>query len=97
MIFEKIAKILAEQFGVGLSWLSRNFKNQREIGLLEYIKRLRLEEAKRIIRAGRPIKEAATAVGYTDTQPLNRMFRQLIGMTPTEYRAQYEAGMLDKP
>ncbi len=88
---------LAEQFGVGLSWLSRNFKNQREIGLLEYINRLRLEEAKRIIRAGRPIKEAATAVGYTDTQPLNRMFRQLIGMTPTEYRAQYEARMLDEP
>ncbi len=85
---------LAEQFGVGLSWLSRNFKNQREIGLLEYINRLRLEEAKRMIRAGKPIKETAVAVGYTDTQPLNRMFRQLIGMTPTEYRTQYEASQL---
>ena len=32
------------------------------------------------------IKEVAELVGFYDAQPLNRLFRKTLGMTPGEYK-----------
>ena len=79
---------LAELFHMNLSSLSRSFKLEQGVGILEYINRKRIEKAKELIREGYTVKDTALLVGFTDTQPLNRMFRQYVGMTPTEYRSQ---------
>lgn len=77
---------LADEFDLNLSWLSRNFKKERGIGILEYINTLRMTRAKELIREGKTVREVALLVGFTDAQPLNRMFRRMFGMSPTEYR-----------
>ncbi len=78
--------LIAEEFSVGITYLSREFKRRNESGILEYINHLRLERAKQFIKEGCTIKEAASRVGFFDTQPLIRLFRQIDGMTPSEYR-----------
>lgn len=42
----------------------------------------RLHQARRLILAGLPIAEVATAVGFADQSHLNRAFRRLMGVPP---------------
>ena len=81
--------VIADEFHLGLSFLSRNYKEQKGIGILESINRLRLEKAKELIVSGVSIKDAAGEVGFYSTQPLIRIFKQIEHMTPSEYRNQH--------
>ncbi len=81
--------VIADEFHLGLSFLSRNYKEQKGVGILESINRLRLEKAKELIFSGVSIKDTASAVGFYSTQPLIRIFKQIEHMTPSEYRNQH--------
>ena len=85
------AGMLADKFQVGISYLSRSFKKQRGIGMLDYINQLRMEYAKKLLTEGYSVQEAAEKVGFFTAQPLVRIFRQWEGMTPGEYKKQQEA------
>ena len=53
-----------------------------------YLRGLRLEQAKTLIReGGRTMAEISYAVGFNDPHYFSRIFKQEFGMTPTEYRA----------
>ncbi len=52
-----------------------------------YLRGLRLERAKTLIReGGRTMAEISYAVGFNDPHYFSRIFKQEFGMTPTEYR-----------
>jgi AraC-like DNA-binding protein len=59
----------------------------------------RVSQAKRILadpdNARQQIVAVAFELGYASLAPFNRAFRQLTGMTPTEYRAQALSGVAD--
>ncbi|MCI8626424.1 MAG: helix-turn-helix transcriptional regulator [Lachnospiraceae bacterium] len=80
------AGVLADEFNIGLSYMSRSFKKRKGIGILDYINQFRLNRAKELLAEGATVREAAEQVGYYTTQPLIRVFRQMEGMTPSEYR-----------
>jgi AraC-like DNA-binding protein len=42
-------------------------------------------QAKRMIRAGARLVEVAYAVGYCDQSHLNRRFKKIVGVTPSQY------------
>jgi AraC-like DNA-binding protein len=50
-----------------------------------YLSSLRVAHAKRMIRAGTPPAEVAYAVGYCDQSHLNRRFKKIVGVTPSQY------------
>ncbi|MCI8625996.1 MAG: AraC family transcriptional regulator [Lachnospiraceae bacterium] len=79
---------IAEQYGQNISTLSKQFKRWKGYGLLEYINLQRFERAKVLLAADTDysIKEVAELVGFYDAQPLNRLFRKTLGMTPGEYK-----------
>jgi AraC-like DNA-binding protein len=50
-----------------------------------YLNNLRVTHAKRMIRAGARLSEVAYAVGYCDQSHLNRRFKRIVGVTPSQY------------
>lgn len=76
---------IAAQFGISVSYLSRSFKSTYEINLLEYIQRLRVNEAKKLL-CTETVQNVAREVGFWDTQALIRSFKKLEGVNPGVYK-----------
>jgi AraC family transcriptional regulator len=55
----------------------------------EYLRCLRIEEAKRLFRAGRDVTSTCFAVGFCSLSGFEEAFADLVRMTPVGYRAQY--------
>jgi len=80
------ASLLSDLFGLSLSNLSQSFKRKTEMGVTEYISQRRMAAAKKLLETGMTVKDTAEQVGYYNTRPLIRLFRELEGVTPSEYR-----------
>jgi AraC-like DNA-binding protein len=76
---------LAEDAGMSRFQLHRAFL--RELGLSPhaYILQQRLALARRLIRGGMPLAEAALAAGFCDQSHLNRWFARAYGVPPGRY------------
>jgi AraC-like DNA-binding protein len=66
--------------------LNRVFR--REVGLppYRYLQRLRIERAAWRLAGGAPIAETAYDTGFADQSHLTRQFKQVVGVTPGQYR-----------
>ena len=70
----------------GWRHFSRNFREVMDICPIDYVKRVRIEEAKRrLIRGGCPIAEAAREVGFENVSYFHRVFKQSEGISPAAY------------
>lgn len=80
---------IAAMAGQSSSHLSRLFRNETGVSIVDYLTRIRMDEAKRILSVGgESIREVATAVGYKDPNYFARVFRRETGLTPREFRLQ---------
>ena len=78
--------ILAEQIGVSPSYLTALFHKHLAFSPGEYIRRIKLEESKQLIREGRMnFTEIAENLQYSTVHHFSRQFKQMFDMTPTEY------------
>lgn len=72
-------------------YISAVFSKACGMSLKEYITSLRIEEAKRLLRAtSSPISTIALKTGYQDAKYFSRMFQKHTGQTPRDYRASAE-------
>lgn len=79
--------MLAEEFGMSVSTLSREFQKNLGQGFLESLHRLRIEAAKyEIEHTNAPLSDIAVAVGYTNTLTMTRAFKKYLGCTPSVFR-----------
>ena len=78
---------LAEKFFMDKNTLTRQFK--RIVGLTPggYVRRKRLEAAHSLIRQGVSMQETAFSCGFTDYSAFYRAFRQVYGISPSEFAA----------
>lgn len=76
---------LAQEAGVSRYQLLRGFA--RELGLTPhaYVLQRRIAMARRLIRAGSSLSEAALASGFCDQSHLNRVFLRQFGVSPGRY------------
>lgn len=66
---------------------ARAFKVSTGLPPHRYHRMLRLERAKELLQAtDLPVTEIAHALGYESSQTLARVFRQTMGLTPTQWR-----------
>src|SRR6185437_869082 len=79
-----LLKGLAHTVGLTTFQLIGLFKRVVRLTPHAYLIQLRLNEACRHIRAGRPLAEVALAVGFCDQSALNHRFRQSYGVTPMQ-------------
>ena len=78
----------------------RRFAVATGMSPLEYVHRLRIEEAKQMLEtADEPIEVVAAEVGYQDASFFSRLFRRRVGMTPAHYRRRFGSlrRALEKP
>lgn len=78
---------LASVAGRNPQYISAVFSKTCGMSITQYITGLRMEEAKRLLRAtGMAVGEIAAGVGYQDAKYFSRIFQRLTGQSPREYR-----------
>ncbi|MFF2889594.1 AraC family transcriptional regulator [Paenibacillus sp. NPDC057967] len=81
---------LAQHMNYTPQYVSRRFKEQMGCSPLDYIIRLRMDAARRLLsETAATLQEAAAYVGYPDTIYFSRMFKKQTGITPGQYRKQF--------
>lgn len=94
--FDKLKlRSLAEKCFYTPSYFSRLFKETCGKSLTEYIKEKRISEASRLLaETALPITKISEIVGYQDRKLFNKFFKQITGMTPSDYRKHHN---IDSP
>ena len=78
---------LCSRFGVSESLLKKEFSKYYRGGVINYFHKMKVEEAKRLIREGKKsFSEIADSLGFDNSQYFTKFFKQMTKMTPTEYR-----------
>lgn len=79
---------LAEKFNVESTYFSRMFRKETGENIMQYIAKMRIENAKEYMRRGNMnLTEIAFVVGYDDYTYFNKVFRKVEGISPREYRS----------
>ncbi|MBQ3491074.1 MAG: helix-turn-helix transcriptional regulator [Oscillospiraceae bacterium] len=86
-IMEKLTvPLLAENVDISVSYLTALFHKHLQISPGEYIRRMKLQKSKLLIREGKlNLSQIAKALEYSTVQHFSRQFKQMFGMTPSEY------------
>ena len=76
-----------------VQYFSRQFKKEQfNTGAINYFHQLKIETAKQQIRSGRlNFTQISAGLGYQSVQYFSRQFKNLTGMTPTEYSSSIKA------
>ncbi len=68
-------------------YFSKLFKEETGENFIEYVTMARVQKAKDLLRDhSRSIKEISADSGYADPNYFSKLFKKIVGLTPTEYR-----------
>ena len=82
---------VVEQANIPERTLKRRFKTATGSTLIDYVQKLRIEEAKRLLEAGQmPVDDISNEAGYEDSSFFRRLFKRLTGLTPSQYRRLFQ-------
>ena len=77
---------VAQMVDVSPSYLTALFHQNLQISPGEYIRRIKIQESKQMIREGNlNFTEIAAALNYSTVHHFSRQFKEKFGITPTEY------------
>ena len=80
---------LAQQLDLHPAWLARAYRAAVGEGIGDSLRRRRVETASRLLRqTSAGLAEIAVDAGFCDQSHMNRAFRQLLGRTPVQVRAE---------
>jgi two-component system, response regulator YesN len=78
---------VAKHFHFNPSYLSSYFSTRNGEGFIEYLNRIRIEEAsKQLVEGKATISEISGIVGYSDHSYFCKVFKKLTGLSPSQYR-----------
>ena len=82
---------MIRQSGLPARTFKRRFTNATGYAPLEYVQRLRVEDAKRRLeRTDAPVDDVSWSVGYEDAAFFRRLFKRKTGLSPGVYRKQFQ-------
>lgn len=77
---------ISEYTGISPQHFSRTFKEETGVNYIDWLTRLRMENAKKMMAAEKStVKEVCYMVGYNDPSYFSRIFKKTVGVSPTEY------------
>lgn len=77
---------------VSPDYLSRLFKKETGRSLAQYMLEKRVEKAKKLLQSDMSVKNVALQTGYSNFSYFSKVFRDMEGMSPMEYREQCRKG-----
>lgn len=78
---------LAAAHRCNADYLSRTFKRTVGFGLVEYLHRIRIDHARRLLQTERfTVGEVGGLVGFPDQSHFGKVFRKTVGLTPQAFR-----------
>ncbi|SDD07339.1 Helix-turn-helix domain-containing protein [Paenibacillus sp. UNCCL117] len=81
---------VAEQLNLNPAYISRLFKQITGQPFVDYLKRIRIEKSKELlIQSDMKINEIGKRVGYSNSYYFIKVFKELMGLTPGEYKKIY--------
>ena len=84
---------ICHRLGLGETTLKRCARQHLGAGVMEYYQRIRIEEARRMLREGKfNVSQIAEQLGYSSLQAFSRQFRHIMGVTPTQYTRMVAGG-----
>lgn len=79
--------VVANMVSMSYCYFSKSFKEQTGMNFVDYLTRVRMEVAKKLLNNPlNKINEVAVKVGYDRPKNFTRAFRNSFGKTPKEYR-----------
>lgn len=80
--------MVAKSVNISANHLSEKFKEVTGENFVKYVARTRYEKARELLHdPDLRVSEAAFAAGFQSLSQFNRVFKNLAGQSPTEYRA----------
>ncbi len=77
---------ISREYSYNKKYISNVFKAQLGIGFVEYLNMIRIQNACTMIEQGfRSVCDIAVKCGYSDPQYFSKVFKNKIGLTPTQY------------
>ncbi|MEG1753785.1 MAG: AraC family transcriptional regulator [Christensenella sp.] len=77
---------ISKDFFLSRSYLQTIFKKHTGVSIMDYYAKLRIDKAKTYIREGKSnFTEISEQLGYTSIYHFSRKFKEIAGMTPSEY------------
>ncbi len=88
LILEEIAQVVF----LNPCYLSHLFKREMGCTITDYITKVRVEEAKRLLRNDNiPVSEVGMRVGYEDPSYFSKIFKKMVKYSPSKYREQFKS------
>ncbi|SFS46814.1 response regulator [Paenibacillus sp. BC26] len=78
---------ISQMVGVSGSYLSKQFSKEVGSSFIQYLTRLRIEEAKRLMGIGMKVSEVSDRVGYMNPEHFSRIFKKITGHSPKTHRS----------
>lgn len=83
--------LLADKFSTTKRTLIRRFKKVVDDTPMNYLQKIRVESAKRLLEcSGLSLEQIVLKVGYEDVSTFRRLFVELVELTPREYRERFQ-------
>lgn len=81
---------VAREINVSPQYLSKLFKEETGENFIDYLTGIRIRIAKNLLEDDEmSVKEICYSIGYSDPNYFSRIFKKVVGSTPTEYRDEF--------
>lgn len=81
---------VAREINVSPQYLSKLFKEETGENFIDYLTGIRIRIAKSLLEGDEmSIKEICYSIGYSDPNYFSRIFKKIVGSTPTEYKDEF--------
>jgi len=82
---------ITQAVGVSRTVLHVKMKNLIGMSIFEYVRNLRLNKAKELLKEGFNISETAYKTGFSDPNYFSKCFKKKYGSTPSDYIATFKS------
>ena len=76
---------VAAHIGIRPQSLSRIFSKKLQMTFVEYVQYVRITQSLRKLESGESVSDSAYTSGFESIRTYNRVFKSIIGKTPSEY------------
>jgi two-component system response regulator YesN len=76
---------IARAVGTGKSQLCREFRREYDITVMDYLTRVRIDAARRLLQSRLKVADVARFVGFEDPYHFSRVFKRFVGQSPKQF------------